>query len=60
MGEKTEEALTELRNCSIGMLRLIKGLRTDSKSVEGGSDGNLCFSEKKRVRLEGLYGKDHE
>ena len=36
------------------MLRLVKGLNTDSKEVEGGrcmrgSDGKLCFSEKERV-----------
>ena len=35
------------------MLRLITGLMTDSKEIEGGgckrgSDGKLCFSEKER------------
>ena len=28
------------------MLRLLNGLKTDSKEVEGGSDRKLCFSEK--------------
>ena len=45
------------------MLRLVKGLNTDSKDIEGGrsitgSDGKLCLSKKET--LEGLYGKDHE
>ena len=48
MRENAEEALTELQNCQYGMFRLVKGLKTDSKQVEGGSDGNLCFSEKER------------
>ena len=35
------------------MFRLVKGLKTDSKEVEGGgSDGKLCFSE--RVRSGGI------
>ena len=34
--EKAEEALTELQNCPYWMLRLVKGLKTDSKEVEGG------------------------
>ena len=38
------------------MLRLVKGLKTDSKEVEGGScirgsDGKLCFSEKERGKV---------
>ena len=33
------------------MLRLLIGLKTDSKEVEGGSDGKLCFSEKERVKV---------
>ena len=42
------------------MHRLVKGLKTDSKEVEGGwcmrgSDGKLCFSEKER----GKVWKDH-
>ena len=50
MSEKTEEALTELQNCLSGMFRQIKGLRTDSEEV-GGSDGELCFSEKERGKV---------
>ena len=50
MREKAEGALTELNNCQNGMFRLIKGLKTDSKVVEGrclgGTDGKLCFSVK--------------
>ena len=50
MREKAEEAFTELQNCPNWMLRLVKGLKTDSKEVKGGrcirgSDGKLCFSE---------------
>ena len=37
------------------MLTLVKGLKTDSKLVEGGSDGKLCFSEKEG----GKVLKDH-
>ena len=33
------------------MFRLVKGLKTDSKEVEGGSDGKLCFSEKGRGKV---------
>ena len=38
------------------MLRLVKGLKTDSKEVEGGrcmsgSEGKLCFSEKERAKV---------
>ena len=54
--EKAEEALTELQNCLYGMLRLVKGLKTDSKEVEGGRymrgcDGRLCFSDKQRGKV---------
>ena len=35
MREKAEEALNELQNCPFGMFRLVKGLKTDSKEVEG-------------------------
>ena len=36
MRRKAEEVLTELQNCTCGMLRLVKGLKTDSiKNVEG-------------------------
>ena len=50
MREKAYEALTEFPN---GMLRLVKGLKTDSKELEAGgcmrgSDGKLCFSEEER------------
>ena len=50
MREKAEEALAELQNCSNGMFRLVIGLKTDGREIEGGrcmkgSDGNLCFSE---------------
>ena len=42
------------------MLRLVKGLKTDSKEVEGGrcmrgSDGKLCFSEKERGKVLKVY-----
>ena len=48
--EKSDEALTELQYCPNGMFRLVKGLESDSKEVEGGrcmrgSGGKLCFSE---------------
>ena len=55
MRVRAEEALAELQNCPYVMFRQVKGLKTDSKEVEGGSDGKLCFSEK-----EGLYVEDHE
>ena len=50
MSEKVEEAFTELQNFPYGMFRLVRGLKSDSKEVEGGrcmkaSDGMLCFSE---------------
>ena len=50
MREKVEEALTVLKNGPNGMFRLVEGLRTDSKEVEGGRcmigiDGKLCFTE---------------
>ena len=60
MREKAEEALTELQNCSYGMLGLVKELKTDSKEVEGGrcmrgSDGKLCFSEKEIGKVRKDY-----
>ena len=59
--EKAEEALTELNNCPNWMFRLVKGLNIDSKEVDGGSDGKLCFCvRRKRESVEGLNGKDHE
>ena len=33
------------------MFGLVKGLNTDSKEVEEGSDGKLCFSEKERGKV---------
>ena len=38
------------------MFRLVKGLKTDSRDVDGGrcmsgSDGKLCFSEKERGKV---------
>ena len=36
MREMAEEALNELQNCPYGMLRIVKGLKTDCKEVEGG------------------------
>ena len=61
MREKAEEVLTELKIFPNGMFRLVKGLKTDSKEVEGGrcmrSDGNLCFSEKERGEVWKDYMK---
>ena len=51
MREKAEEALTELQNYPNGMFRLVKGLNTGSREVEGGSDGKLCFSDKERGKV---------
>ena len=56
MREKMEEELNELQDCPYGMLRLVKGLRIDSKEGDGGrymrgSDGKLCFSEKERCKV---------
>ena len=56
MREKAEETLTELKNRPNVMFRPVKGLKIDSKEVEGGrcmrgSDGKLCFSEKERGKV---------
>ena len=56
MREKAEEALTELQNYPNGMLRLVKGLKTDSKEVDGGrcmrgSEGKLGFIEMERGKV---------
>ena len=56
MRGKVEEALTELQNCPNGMFQIVKGLKTDSKEVEGGrymrgSDRKLCFSDKERGKI---------
>ena len=41
----------------VGVTGLVKGLKTDSKEVEGGR----CVSvRRKEVKSAGLYGKDHE
>ena len=60
MREKADEALTEIQNWPNGMFRLAKGLKTDSKDVDGGrcmrgSDGKLCFC----VRERGTVWKDY-
>ena len=51
-----EEALTELKKYPNEIFRLVKGLINYSKQVEAGrymrgSDGKLCFSEKKRGKV---------
>ena len=52
MREWAEEALTEVQNCPYWMFRLVKGLKFDSKDVEGGrcmkSYEKQWFSEKER------------
>ena len=35
MREKAEEVITELKNCAIGMFRLVRGLKIDMKEVAG-------------------------
>ena len=55
MREKAEDALSESNNSSNGLFRFVKGLKTDSKEVEGGrcmrgSGRKLCFSEKEEVK----------
>ena len=37
------------------MFRPVKGLKNDSKEVEGGSDGKLCFSEMERGKVWNYY-----
>ena len=58
MGEKAEEALTELNNCPNGISRPLKGLMIESKEVEGG----ICLGgcDGNRQSLEGLYGNNLE
>ena len=56
MREKSDEELSELKNCQNEMLSLVKGLKTDRKEVERGrcmreSDGKLCLSEKERGKV---------
>ena len=43
--------MRRLLNYKIAMFRLVKGLKTDSKEVERGSDGKLCFSEKEKCKI---------
>ena len=54
--EKAVEALTELKDFPNGMFRLVKGLNTDSKEVEGGgcmrgSDGRQSSCERERGKV---------
>ena len=56
IGEKAEEAITELNNCQNWMLRLVKRLKTDSIEVDRGrcmrgNDGKLCFNKKERGKV---------
>ena len=49
--QKQKKHLLNEENYQNLMFRLVKGLKTDSKEVEGGrcmrgSDGRLCFSKK--------------
>ena len=49
-----EEAFTELNNCPNRMFRLVRGLKTDSKEIEGGrcmrgSDGKRVSMRRKEV-----------
>ena len=46
-------------NCQNWVFRRVRGLKIDSKEVEGGSDGKMFFSENERS-LRGLYGRNHE
>ena len=62
--------LPESKNCPNGMFRLVKGLKTDSKEVEGGrclegNDGKLCFGVKERgivrkVLMEGIMNEEND
>ena len=52
------------------MLRPVKGLKTDTKEVEGGrcmrgSDGKLCFSDKEKGKarkdyMEGIMNEEND
>ena len=60
ISEKAREELTELQNCPNGMFGFVRGLKIDSKEVEGGrcmrrSDGKQCFSEKERDKVRKDY-----
>ena len=48
-----------MMNYQNGVFRRVRGLKINSKEVEGGSDGKLFFCESE-CSLRGLYGKDHE
>ena len=49
--EKAEEALTKLHYCLNGMFRLVKGLKTDSKEVEGGLEQLLTIGVVVRMSI---------
>ena len=54
--QKQKKCLLNEENYQNWMFRLVKGLKTDSKEVEGGrcmrgSDGRLCFSEKEKCEV---------
>ena len=51
MREKVEEVLPALKNYQNWLFRLSKGLNIYGKEIEGGSDDNLCFSEKERSKI---------
>ena len=46
---------SELNTCPNGMFRVVIRLKINSKEVEGGSDGKLCFSEMERGRVQNDY-----
>ena len=56
MRVKADEVLTELKHFKSGMFRLVYGLKTDSKEVDGGrcmrgNVGKMCFGEKERCNI---------
>ena len=58
MREKAQKAHTELKSCPNGILRLVRGLKINSKEVEigrcmRGRDGKLYFSEKEKDKKSG-------
>ena len=60
MREKADEALTELDNSPYVIFMLLKGLKTDSKEIDGGrcmrgSDGKLCFSDNEKGQVWKIY-----
>ena len=70
MRMNAEQALTELQYSPNGMFRQVKGLKIDSKEVNGGmcmrgSYGKLCFSEKERGKvwmdyMEGIMNEEND